>query len=125
MNKSYKAKFNQAAITANLPEDLNTVGKFLFYSGAKAHKDNTNNLSDYQSQYLNLTLAPILNSLHQDLQEMKSYIKFCWKRAEPGYVAGDEYFLELNRARNKLIKIKRKIKVLEGIQKVLKSSLKE
>lgn len=124
MKVNYTAEFMKAAITANLPQEMETVGEFLFYSGAKAnHEAKKGNLTSYQSEYLSLILAPALNALHQDLQEMKAYVKFCWKRAEPGYIAGDEYFKELNRARNRLIKIKRKIKVLEGIQKTLKNAI--
>lgn len=120
---NYQGKFMQAAVVADIQANEETKAKYMFFSGALAQKEFTqqDQLNAYQAEYVVKILAEDITALHEELQEMKSYTRFCWKRSEVGYVAGEEYFLELNRARNRIIKIKRKIRVLEDIQKKLKN----
>ena len=125
---SHYNKFNEVFKISGLPASQLTEAEYMYWQGVYAQfntQKNKSSLSAYQAEITSKILAAQIHSLHEDLQEMKSYVKFCWKRAEPGYVAGDEYFKELNRARNKLLKIKKSVKVLEDIQKSLKKTAKE
>lgn len=125
--KSTKAKYYydslvSAGTDAEIQEEEQLLGKFMFYRGIKAEVDRNkpDNLNQNQAYSLSLVVSSILTEYHEDLVVLKKYAKFCYSQAEPGSTHGEDYFRELNSTRNEIKKVKAKIKNLENIQITLK-----